>query len=304
MDGGGCHRRQLQVDASTSIPDHPRRTRRRRANIGDPTNMKRLILAALLATGLLNTASAADTALQAAIASPTRTPANAARDVYRHPYETLTFFGIKPAMTVVELVPSGGWYTEILAPYLRQQGKYIGAGPAPDPVKRTGLAFQKKLDSNPAIYDKVVTGVFNPPASYNIAPAGSVDMVLTFRNVHNWIENGDAGLVDVFRQMYTVLKPGGVLGVVDHRLPEKMAQDATASTGYVHESYVIAIAEKAGFKLAGKSEVNANPKDNTVHKEGVWALPPTYINKDEDRASYQAIGESDRMTLKFVKPAQ
>ena len=264
--------------------------------------MKKLILAALLAAGMMNAASAADDALQAAIASPTRTPANVARDAWRHPYDTLTFFGIKPTMTVVELVPSGGWYTEILAPYLRAQGKYIGAGPVPDPVKNRGMAFQRKLESNPAMYDKAVAGVFNPPAAYNIAPAGSVDMVLTFRNVHNWIEGGDAGLVDVFRQVYTVLKPGGVLGVVDHRLPEAAAQDATASSGYVHESYMIAMAEKAGFRLAGKSEVNANPKDNTVHKQGVWALPPTYINKDEDRAAYQAIGESDRMTLKFVKP--
>lgn len=274
--------------------------------------MKRLILAFILGAGLAGATTAAsaattastDDALKAAIGATTRTPANVARDVYRHPYETLRFFGIAPTMTVVELVPSGGWYTEILAPYLRDQGKYIGAGSVPDPVKRTGLAFQKKLDSNPAIYGKAVTGVFSPPSNYNIAPAGSADMVLTFRNVHNWIEGGDAGVVDVFRQMYTVLKPGGVLGVVDHRLPESATQDATASSGYVKESYVIAMAEKAGFKLAGKSEVNANPKDKTGHKNGVWALPPTYANKDEERAMYQAIGESDRMTLKFVKPAR
>jgi predicted methyltransferase len=266
--------------------------------------MKRLILAALLATGMAGAANAADDALQAAIAGASRTPANVARDVYRHPYETLTFFGIKPTMTVVELVPGGGWYTEILAPYLREQGKYIGAGTPPDPVKRTGMAFKNKLESNPAVYDKAVSGVFNPPSAYNIAPAGSVDMVLTFRNVHNWIEGGDAQMVAVFKQMYAVLKPGGVLGVVDHRLPEKATQDATASSGYVKESYVIGIAEKAGFKLAGKSEVNANPKDKADHKKGVWALPPTYANRDEDRAAYQAIGESDRMTLKFVKPAR
>jgi predicted methyltransferase len=266
--------------------------------------MKRLILAALLAAGMTTSAFAADTALQSAIASTARTPANAARDAARHPYETLTFFGIKPTMTVVELVPSGGWYTEILAPYLREQGKYIAAGPAFDASKRGSVAFKNKLEANPALYDKVAMGVFNPPKDYNIAPAGSVDMVLTFRNVHNWIEDGDANVVNVFKQVYTVLKPGGVLGVVDHRLPEKATQDSTASTGYVKESYMIAMAEKAGFKLAGKSEVNANAKDNTVHKQGVWALPPTYINKDEDRAMYQAIGESDRMTLKFVKPGK
>jgi predicted methyltransferase len=266
--------------------------------------MKRLILAGLLATGVLNTASAADDALKTAIAATTRTPANVARDVYRHPYETLTFFGIKPTMTVVELSPGGGWYTEILAPYLREQGKYIGAGAPIDPVKRTGMAFKNKLDSNLAIYDKALIGVFNPPSTYAIAPAGSADMVLTFRNIHNWMGAGDAELVAVFQKMYEVLKPGGVLGVVEHRLPEQATQDATASTGYVKQSYVIGIAEKAGFKLAAKSEINANPKDKADHKKGVWALPPTYANKDEDRASYQAIGESDRMTLKFIKPAK
>jgi len=264
--------------------------------------MKKMILAALLAAGMLNAAGAADTTLQTAIASTSRTPANAARDVYRHPYETLTFFGIKPTMTVVELVPDGGWYAEILAPYLHDQGKYIGAGPAPDPARRGTMGFKNKLDSNPALFAKVGTGVFDPPRTYSIAPAGSVDMVLTFRNVHNWVEGGDAEMVSIFKQMYAVLKPGGVLGVVDHRLPEKATQDATASRGYVKESYVIALVEKAGFKLAGKSEVNANPKDNADHNKGVWALPPTYQNKDVDRAMYQAIGESDRMTLKFVKP--
>jgi len=266
--------------------------------------MKRLILAALLAVGAMHAASAADDALKAAIGATTRTPANVARDLYRHPYETLTFFGIKPTMTVVELSPGGGWYTEILAPYLREKGTYIGAGSPIDPVKKTGMAFKNKLDSNPAIYDKAVAGVFSPPSNYNIAPAGSADMVLTFRNVHNWMGADDAALVAVFKQMYTVLKPGGVLGVVEHRLPEKATQDATASTGYVKESYVIGIAEKAGFKLAARSEINANPKDNADHKKGVWALPPTYANKDEDRAAFQAIGESDRMTLKFIKPAK
>jgi len=263
--------------------------------------MKRLIFAGLLAVGAMNAASAADDALKAAIGATTRTPANVARDVYRHPYETLSFFGIKPTMTVVELVPGGGWYTEILAPYLREKGKYIGAGSPIDPVKKTGMAFKNKLDSNPAIYDKAVAGVFSPPSNYHIAPAGSADMVLTFRNVHNWIGADDAALVAVFKQMFDVLKPGGVLGVVEHRLPEQATQDATASTGYVKESYVIGIAEKAGFKLAARSEINANPKDKADHKKGVWALPPTYANKDEDRALYQAIGESDRMTLKFVK---
>ena len=269
--------------------------------------MKRLILAATLATGLAGaaisgTASAADDALLAAIAAPHRQPANVARDTWRHPYETLTFFGIKPTMTVVELAPEGGWYTEILAPYLRDKGVLISAGDAFEPAKRHGMEFKKQLESNRAVYGNVRVGVFEPPSNYRIAPAGSADMVVTFRNVHNWV-GGDAQLIGVFKQLHTVLKPGGVLGVVEHRLPEQATQDATASTGYVKESYVIRIAEQAGFKLAGKSEINANPKDKAEHKNGVWALPPTYVNKDEDRAMYQAIGESDRMTLKFVKVA-
>jgi predicted methyltransferase len=241
--------------------------------------MKRLILAALLATGLAGSAFAADDALKAAIAGTHRPAANSARDVYRHPYETLTFFGIKPTMTVVELTPEGGWYTEILAPYLREHGKLIGAGEAIEPSKRYGMMFRKKLDSNPAVYDKVATSLFDPPASYDIAPPGSVDMVLTFRNVHNWVEFGDDKLQLALRKIYEALKPG-----------------------YLHESYVIKMAESVGFKLAAKSEINANPKDNADHKRGVWALPPTLANRDEDRAKYLAIGESDRMTLKFVKP--
>lgn len=268
--------------------------------------MKRLILAALLAAGSSGAAHAAanaDIALQMAIVAPHRSPANAARDVWRHPYETLTFFGIAPTMTVVELAPEGGWYTEILAPYLREKGKLISAGEAFAPARQHGMAFKQKLDANPAVYDKVAVGVFEPPLAYRIAPPNSVDMVVTFRNVHNWVA-GDAQMVGVFRQLHAVLKPGGVLGIVDHRLPETAVQDATASTGYVKESYVIRIAELAGFEFVAKSEINANPKDKAEHKKGVWALPPTYANKQEDRAAYEAIGESDRMTLKFVKLAK
>ena len=262
--------------------------------------MKRLILAALLATGMAGAAQA-DDALKAVIAGEHRAESNRARDVYRHPYETLTFFGIKPNMTVVELVPSGGWYTEILAPYLREKGKLIGAGEAIEPGKRYGQAFRKKLDSNPALYGKVVPAVFEPPTRIDIAPANSVDMVLTFRNLHNWVGAGDEAVKTTFKEIHKVLKPGGVLGVVDHRLPASMKQDEKASSGYVHEAYVIKMAESAGFKLAGKSEVNANPKDTANHEKGVWTLPPVLANKDKDREKFTAIGESDRMTLKFVK---
>ncbi|MYM90652.1 methyltransferase [Rugamonas sp. FT82W] len=271
--------------------------------------MKRNVLAVLATTLLIagGALAAEDAALKAAIAAPSRTPANVERDVYRHPYETLGFFGIKPTMTVVELAPGGGWYTEILAPYLRDHGKLIAAGndlASPNANERKAAeGFIARLNTKPEVYNKVALGVFSPPRNkYEFAPAGSVDMVVTFRNIHNWMAGGPDTLKPLFASVFTSLKKGGVFGVVEHRLPASKTQDKEASTGYMHEKYVIGLAEAAGFKLAGKSEVNANPKDNAEHKDGVWALPPTYANKDEDRAMYQAIGESDRMTLKFVKP--
>jgi len=273
--------------------------------------MKSYFVAALATTtlfaasGAIAATEATDAKLKAAIAAGTRTPANVQRDAYRHPYETLSFFGIRPNMTVVELAPGGGWYTEILAPYLRDSGKLIAAGndlASPNERERKSAErFMERLNANP-VYNKVALGVFSPPRKYEFAPAGSVDMVLTFRNIHNWIPAGPENMKALFASVYTSLKPGGVFGVVEHRLPANKTQDETASSGYMHEKYVIGLAEAAGFKLAAKSEVNANPKDTADHKGGVWALPPTYGNKDEDRAKYQAIGESDRMTLKFVKP--
>ena len=262
--------------------------------------MKRLILAALLAAGLAGAAQA-DDALKAAIAGSHRSSANVARDGARHPYETLTFFGIAPTMTVVELIPQSGWYTEILAPYLRDKGLLIGAGETIKPENRYGTMFMNKINSNAAVFNKVQIGVFEPPLTYAIAPASSADMVLTFRNVHNWVDLGDAKLQVLLKSVYTVLKPGGVFGVVEHRLPASMKQDAKASSGYVHEAYVIKLVESAGFKLADRSEINANPKDKANHKRGVWSLPPVLADKEGDRNAYLAIGESDRMTLKFVK---
>ncbi len=263
--------------------------------------MKRLILAAMLATGIAGAAHA-DDALKAAIASKDRTPANMARDSARHPYETLTFFGIKPNMTVVELSPGGGWYTEILAPYLRDKGKLIAAGEEPtspsEGARRYAGNLTKKLESNPAMFAKVQRGVFEPPRAYNIAPAGSADMVVTFRNLHNWT-NPPEKVKEILKQVHTVLKPGGVFGVVDHRMPA--SKPAKADSGYLHEAEVIKMVEEAGFKLAAKSEVNANPKDTADHNKGVWSLPPVLANKDVDREKYVAIGESDRMTLKFIK---
>lgn len=231
--------------------------------------------------------------LKAAVAAEHRSVGNVARDAWRHPYETLAFFGIKPTDTVVELAPGGGWYTEILAPYLREQGQLYAADGG-------SARFKAKMDSL-AVYGKVKISVFDPAKGlFDIAPPGSADAVLTFRNVHNWMDAGKAQ--EVFNAAFKALKPGGVLGVEEHRLPASRSQDPKAPTGYVHEATVIQFAEAAGFKLAGRSEVNANPKDTADHPDGVWTLPPTYALKDKDRAKYQAIGESDRMTLKFVKP--
>lgn len=248
----------------------------------------------------------ADAALQAAVAAPHRTPAFAARDAWRHPYETLTFFGIRPDSTVVELSPGGGWYTEILAPYLRDKGKLILAADDPQSpseyARNSATRLRAKLDAAPALYDKVQVGVFAPPAQLAYAPKNSADLVLTFRNVHNWNELGDATVRAVFQSAYDSLKRGGVFGVVEHRLPADRTQDATSSTGYVHMAYVQRIAQSVGFELAAQSEVNANPRDTADHPGGVWALPPTFANKDVGRAAYAAIGESDRMTLKFTKP--
>ena len=254
--------------------------------------MKKIVLAMAFAAGLSNLAIA-DDALKTAIAGAQRTPANVARDGARHPYETLSFFGITPKMTVVEFAPGGGWYTEILAPYLRNEGKLIAGANA---------KFKQKLDATPVLYDRVVVAILDPSGKLDYAAKNYADMVLTFRNIHNWVGGGDAVVKNVFQSAYDALKPGGVFGIVEHRLPAAKTQDEKASTGYMHEAYVIKLAEKAGFKFIAKSEVNANPKDDADHENGVWALPPVLANKDKDKAKYLAIGESDRMTLKFVKP--
>jgi predicted methyltransferase len=268
-------------------------------------NLTAAALLALMAALASPTPAQADPALKAAIASAQRTPAATARDAARHPYETLSFFGIRADMTVVELSPGGGWYTEILAPYLKPRGQLILAGDDPESTvgyyRRSAERMDKKLKADPASYGRVRVAVFAPPTQLQYAAAGSADMVLTFRNVHNWAAQGDAVVSAAFNSVHTALKPGGVFGVVDHRLPASREQDAKASSGYVHVAYVVRLAEAAGFKLAAASEINANPKDTADHPGGVWALPPTYGNKDKDRERFEAIGESDRFTLKFVK---
>jgi predicted methyltransferase len=212
---------------------------------------------------------------------------------------------VKPSDTVVEIWPGGGWYTEILAPYLAGKGQLILA----NPKGNFGKGITATLDGNPAIYGKVQRAAF--PATVlggtGVAP-GTADVVVTFRNVHNWrggeMAQGDQDYsLAAFKEMYAMLKPGGVLGVEDHRLPEKADAERERTSGYMKVSTVRRLAEEAGFKYVGSSEVNANPKDTADWEKGVWTLPPTYANGETDRAKYQAIGESDRMTLKFVKPA-
>lgn len=244
-------------------------------------------------------------ALQAIIAGAHRSEADKARDKYRHPLETLTWFGIRNNMKVVEIWPAGGWYTDILVPFLKERGVYYGANFSADfgsEGRRTlATKFEEKLKASPDLFGAVKVTEFDPPAKTDMAPEGTADLVLTFRNVHNWMANDQAGTA--FKAMYKALKPGGILGVVEHRGNPAVPQDPKAASGYVREDVVIKLAEDAGFKLAGKSEINANPKDTKDYPEGVWTLPPVLRLKDVDKEKYLAIGESDRMTLKFVKPA-
>jgi len=239
-------------------------------------------------------APSAQSTLAAAIASPTRTPANIARDRYRNPRETLSFFGVRPNATVVEVAPGGGWYTEILAPYLAT-GRYYAV------ASERGLGGLNKLKAaNPAVYGNVLTASFPAKAGETRVPDGVADTVLTFRNVHNWHMAGNAQ--DAFNQMYAMLKPGGTLGVVEHRLPENMPSSMEMKSGYMKKSSVLAFAKAAGFRLDAESQINANPRDTHDYPKGVWTLPPNYAEGDKDRAKYAAIGESDRMTLRFIKP--
>lgn len=244
--------------------------------------------------------------LDRVLAGDHRSEQNRARDAWRHPKETLEFFGFRQDMTVLEVWPGGGgWYAEVLAPALREHGRYIAADRAPNPgsqyVQESRRKFGDKLEARPRHYDRATRTVLEPPGELAPAPAGSVDMVLTFRNLHNWMARDSAD--EMFKTFYEVLKPGGVLGLVEHRGRSDKPQDPKAKSGYVREDVAIALAEKAGFELVGKSEINANPKDTADHPNGVWSLPPSLRGGDTDREKYMAIGESDRMTLRFRKPA-
>ena len=271
-------------------------------------SIRNALLAALLLSPLAFSAPATaddvDPVLQARIDSPQRADKNRARDVFRHPGPVLTFFGVKPDSTVVEILPgAAGYWTEILAPYLKDHGRYIAANfeaaDTREEAQRENAGFTAKIAASPERYSKVETTEFAADR-HAIAAPGSADCVLTFRNLHNWLARAEtAGALKAF---YTALKPGGVLGIEDHRGSPDLPQDPLAKSGYVRQDAAIQLIEAAGFKFVAASEVSANPKDTKDYSVGVWALPPTYRLKDVDRAKYEAIGESDRFTLKFVKP--
>jgi predicted methyltransferase len=239
--------------------------------------------------------------LSEAVNSPLRDPKSRARDPYRHPTETLEFFELTPTQSVIEIAPGAGWYTDILAPYLRPAGKlyeaqYISPN---DDEARMRAAFEKKLAATPSVYDKIVLGDLRAGTFEGLGTPLQVDRVLTFRNIHNWMEDGqlDANL----RAFYEALKPGGILGVEEHRAKPGTSLQQMIDTGYVTQDYVIEHITAAGFYLKGQSEINSNPRDTKDYPHGVWSLPPTYRGGDVDRARFAAIGESDRMTLTFVK---
>lgn len=252
--------------------------------------------------------------IEAAVAGPWRAPADRARDPWRHPVETLKFWGLRPGATVVEFWPGAGWYTDILGPFLSATGGKLYAAnlqvvEGGDPAAREVVeSFRRRIRQRPKLYGKVEVTAFGP-TSGPAAPAGSADLVLFLRNLHNWMAAGVAE--KAFRDAFAALKPGGVLGVEEHRAAPGGVPDVLAADGYVEQAYVVKLAEEAGFTFAEASDVNANPKDTKDHPFGVWTLPPVRRSSPRgeaddptfDRSKYDAIGESDRMTLKFVKPA-
>ncbi|MEI9850980.1 MAG: methyltransferase [Sphingomonas sp.] len=244
----------------------------------------------------------ADPGLSAAVAAPTRTPANTVRDKYRHPAETLAFFGVRPTDTIVEIWPAGGWYTEILAPFTSGKGTLYAVDFWPDALG----GVRKLQEKDPALYGAVKLAAFPWSEGQPRVADGTADVVLTFRNIHNfrmgYKRDGKEYAAEAFAQMFAMLKAGGTLGVVDHRLPEDASDEREKSSGYIKVSTVRRLAEAAGFRFAGASEVNANPRDSADWEKGVWTLPPRLALGDTDREKYLAIGESDRMTLKFRKP--
>jgi predicted methyltransferase len=275
------------------------------AQIGRSASRVALCLLAglTLASAAAVAADSVDPKLAAAVNSDFRSAADRARDPYRHPLQTLTFFGIKPNMTVVELWPFGGWYTAILAPYLHDRGTLYAAAMDPDSTSAEDKQYNSELAAmlaaHPEVYGKVQVTVL-APHKMQIAPDGTADLVVTFRNIHNWVWAGIEK--EVLAAAFRALKPGGILGVEEHRNNNPEFVPKTPGVGYVGEQYAIELIQSAGFRLVGQSNVNRNPKDTKDYPQSVWSLPPTYAEGDKDRAKYAAIGESDRFTLKFIKP--
>ena len=270
--------------------------------------MKSLAYAVVTAAALITTPVIADmkTSLEQAMNGEHRSEKNKARNQYRNPVETMTFFGLEPGMTLMEIAPGGGWYTEVLAPAMRDKGVYIAGSYDPDVEGQPEYRYRQhqvlldRVKNEADLYGQVQVATYSPPESTDLWEENSVDMVVTFRSSHGWTRTGM--IDDIYADFFKVVKPGGVLGVVQHRAPEGGDAVEWAKKGYVPESRVIEAAEKAGFVLDAKSEINANPKDLKDHDRGVWRLPPTLALGDEDREKYLEIGESDRMTLRFKKP--
>ncbi|MGY9042194.1 MAG: class I SAM-dependent methyltransferase [Alphaproteobacteria bacterium] len=263
--------------------------------------MKKIIYCFIFIFILFSAQSLPAMTLEDSINHSERSAKNVLRDEYRNPLETLEFFEIKANMTVIELSPGSGWYTEILSTYLYNQGKLIAAAYDPnlsDYAKRSRESYEKKLKSK-EIYNKVeIVNLFS-----KLSDDGSIDAVLTFRNVHNWIGEDESGVKKIFQQAYSSLKPGGILGIVEHRANPGTSLKDMKKSGYVTEELTINLAKEAGFILSAKSEINANIRDTKDHPAGVWTLPPTLYLKDSDRDKYIEIGETDRMTLLFKKPS-
>ncbi len=266
--------------------------------------MRRILAALLLGAGLaaLGACETPHEKLAAAVAAPERNAAFRARDTFRQPEPALAFLGVRDTMTVVEIYPGGGYWTEILAPYLKTNGVYIAAAAVPtnDDGRACRKTYEAKRAADPQRVGRARVVDFAADGT-DVVPPGTADMVLTFRNLHNWMARGTEEAV--LRAFFRALKPGGVLGLSDHRARTDVPVDPKAKTGYVNEAHAIQLAERVGFRLVARSEAKANPKDTKDHPAGVWTLPPTWRLKDQDRAKYVAIGESDRFLLKFVKPA-
>ena len=236
------------------------------------------------------------------VSMPSFSDRDTSRDQYRNPTQTLAFFGLQPEMDVVEISPGGGWYTEVLADFI--EGNLMAAHYDPNSerayYRRSFKRFEKKMSSNSSLYSNVKMYIFDAGENLLTVPNSSADALVTFRNVHNWLRSNTEG--SSFNLFFKALKPGGVLGVVEHRAPPGTDRDTMLASGYMPQDYVIQLALDAGFIFEASSEINANKKDTANHPKGVWTLPPSLSLGEKDREKYLAIGESDRMTLRFRKP--